>query len=74
MCQPFTSISPEQNKTEKVVTVGGNTCDVELSRGRVVVDASPVEVLPVDEAEQEVEELHADEEQEVQPVARSVVP
>ena len=43
---------------------------MELSRGRVVVDASHVEVLPVDEAEQEVEELHADEEQEVQPVAR----
>ena len=38
---------------------------MELSRGRVVVDASPVEVLPVDGAEQEVEELHADEEQEV---------
>ena len=68
--QPLASIRPQQNQTEKVVPVDRNTCDVELSRGRVSFETSPVEVLPVDEAEQEVGELHAEEEQEVQLVAR----
>ena len=68
--EPIASIRPQQNKTEKVVTVDRNTCDVELSRGRVGFEVPPVEVMPVEEAEQEVGELHAEEEQEVQPVAR----
>ena len=69
--EPIASIRPQQqNKTEQVVTVESNTCDVELSRGRCDLEASPIEVLPVAEAEQDVGELHAEEEQEVQPVAR----
>ena len=43
--------------------VDGNICDVELSRGRCDLETSPVEVLPVDEVEQDVGELHAEEEQ-----------
>ena len=68
--QPLASIRPQQNKTEQVVTVDRNTCDAELSRGRVGFENSPIEVMPVDEAEQEVGELNAEKEQEVQPVAR----
>ena len=67
--QPFASIRSQHNKTEKVVFVYSNTCDVESSRGRIGFEVPPVEVMPV-EAEQEVGELHAEEEQEVQPVAR----
>ena len=68
--QPPSSISPDLNKTDTVVRV--DNCDVELSRGRREGETPHVEVLPVDEAEaeQEVGELHAEEEQEVQPVAR----
>ena len=62
------SIRPQQNKTDTVVRV--DNCDVELSRGRCDAEAPRAEVLPVDEAEQDVGELHAEEEQEVQPVAR----
>ena len=52
MRQPPTSISPQQNKTDKDVTVDCNTCEVELSRGRVDVEVPRAEVLPVDEVEQ----------------------
>ena len=67
--QPPKSISPA-NKTEEVVAVDSTTCEVELERGRCVVESAPIEVLPVDEAGEEMGELHAEEEQAVQPVAR----
>ena len=65
------SISPMQNTSDKVVAVDPTTCDVELSSGRgIVIGDAPIEVMPVDEADGTSGELHAEEEQEVQPVAR----